>query len=167
MTQNNDEKLHFQEAEELKKRWHTYVYDTLKGLDVDIKNIREETKRDKEELNLRIDALKDQLISELNSFKDECNRLNLDNSDLQNSLDSQIEAIKRDLEKYIDGKFEDFKEKINTKIEDVKIVGAVTKTRLAVYSAVVSLILVALITTIAGGVLLIFGDALKSFFGAG
>lgn len=167
MTQTTNESLYLQEAEEIKKRWHQYVYDTLTYLDSDIKKIREETKKDKEELSKKIDDLKSQLVDELNNLKSECHLLNTGNTELQSRVDAQINDIKNEIENYIDDKFGIFKEKIDVKIEDIKILSATTKTKVAVYSVVVGLILTAAVTTISGGILMVFGDAIKSFFGAG
>lgn len=167
MTQNNNENLHLQEAEELKKRWHQYVYDTLTYLDSDMKKIREDTKKDKEELSKKIDDLKSQLVKELNDFKHECNRLDVDNNDLQHSIEKYISTIKNEIEKYIDDRFFSFKEKIDVKIEEIKITSTITKTKVAVYSVVIGLILTATVTTISGGILVIFRDAIKSFFEVG
>jgi predicted RND superfamily exporter protein len=183
--ENNEDgtKLHLQEAENLKKQWYSYVLVSIQKLSDKI-----------DENNAKIFKYKEDLLEFTSKYKEDAAKefakiADKSESNLKNTEERLVRNFEVKLKDYIknlESKLTtDFKESISEEIQkqevkcgvggsienlkdEIKLIDksqTITKTKLGVYIALSALITTAIVTTLAGGVLFIFQDALTKFLG--
>lgn len=199
----NDEKLslHLKEADNIKKEWFTYVFNSIQTLNDKLEANSIQIKQEKEELLKLLIKYKDSLMLAIeekdsksrddleklkckvedliSAIKNKLSVLTANDASLKLQLETDLNALKDlcriDIDKALT-KHSDSAEKISdrleTRIDSVEgtlnkanIGQAVLTTQVKVYVIIISLIISAFVTALSGGILVLFKDAIKAYFG--
>lgn len=200
-TDNDDVKLHLQEAEELKKQWFSYVYESIQTLNEKIEKNVFQLQKEKEELlkllvqyrdellavikendlehKKDLEKLRDNLEKIIDTIKNRLSSLTNKNTELKLLIETELNSLKAEfrdnlestLQAHIesDAKLFDAINKRFVAVEDdvktMQGIQTVVKTKLGVYILMISLGVTAFVSTLAGGILILFKDAIKAYLG--
>jgi len=192
-TENEGVKLHLQEADNLKKQWFSYVFESIQKLHDKIEINTAQLRKEKEELLKILMAYKEELnkTTQENSTKHredlerlkngveltistiekQLNGIFLNNSELKHLIDNEVHGLKMEfmdkIETVVKIHIADDELKFKALSEALKTVGdesLVAKTRLGVYAVIISLIVTTFLGGTAVGLVALFKDAIKAFF---
>lgn len=190
---SDDVKLHLQEADDLKKQWFNYVFESIRKLYDKIESNSLQVKKEKEELlkilmdyrkefseNVQecgekskddLEKLRNNLESTIDALQKQLNGISLSNSELKHLLDNEANALKIEfmtkLETVIKIHIAEDELKFTEIKDSIKILSdatLVTKTKLGVYMVVISLVVSTLLGGTAVGIVVMFKNAIKAFF---
>jgi len=152
-------KLHLQEADVLKKQWVKYVYKTIDDLSTKLDATNEKLYQEREYLLTSLTTLKDGLQEELKT------------SDANTS--KELKIIEKKITEFIkktETKFSKVNFNITNEVKDVneELTSTNTtltevRTKVGIYSAITSLIITALTTAAAGGLVYLFQESIKTW----
>lgn len=179
MTDNDDTekdsvvRLHLQESKNMQKEWFTYALDAIQKLSDKIELTVLSIQKEREESILRMvdlqKQLSEQLVANDKSNSKEWIRVSTKLDDTVKELakqlsDSETETnlLLKDFTKEYDIKMKEVTDAIQTTKDKQLVVG----TKVRTYIAMTGLIVTAVITTLAGGALLLFKDAIKAWIGS-
>lgn len=193
---NTDEviKLHLQEADDLKKKWFSYVFDSIQKLHDKMESNTLQLQKEKEELlkllmeyrdkllmvtrdndykhSEHLDKLKDNIDEAIEEIKIKLVGVNSDNMELRHLFKTELSVAKQHSKDDVAETVrlhivEDDKrfKNISDELTDMKGLLTIVKTKVGVYILVISLIISAIVTTFSGGALILFKDTIKSFLG--
>lgn len=193
---NTDEviKLHLQEADDLKKKWFSYVFDSIQKLHDKMESNTLQLQKEKEELlkllmeyrdkllmvtrdndykhSEHLDKLKDNIDEAIEEIKIKLVGVNSDNMELRHLFKTELSVAKQHSKDDVAETIrlhivEDDKrfKNISDELTDMKGLLTIVKTKVGVYILVISLIISAIVTTFSGGALILFKDTIKSFLG--
>lgn len=179
---SNDVKfhLHLQESEDMKRQWFSYVYENMKTLHdkveasvlqaekeksyaiqklvrlkeqitEDIKKNSESQRKDLEKLECRLDKLIDNITTKL-----DC----VNASKIRLEIDECVQSTKTEC----DLSFEEFKESTDKKIQVLINEQIVVRTKLLLYTVMMSLATTTIATAVAGGILAMFSEGIKKWW---
>ena len=109
----------------------------------------------------------------IDTIKNKLGELTSNNADLKLTLESELNSLKQDfrdnletaLKQHIQADAIRFKA-IEDDLDTVKDTQTVLKTKVGMYIVVISLIITAFVTSMAGGILMLFKDVIKAWLGA-
>lgn len=194
-TNDEDVKLHLQEADDLKKQWFNYVFESIQKLNEKIEATTLQLQKEKEELiklmimhrdklleviketdvknKEDLDKLTRQIQKIIDAIKNKLGELTSENADLKLLIETELNSLKEDfrdnLEKTLRQHIQSDAERFKAIEDDVKTIQStqtVLKTKVGVYALIISLIITTFITAMAGGFLVLFKDAIKAWLGA-
>jgi len=190
---NDDIKLHLQEADDLKKKWFSYVFDSIQKLYDKIETNAIQLHKEKEEIlkllieykndlnesiqdtntknRSELERLKNALDLTIDAIEKQLNGMNLDNSHFKHTVDKEFSSLKIDFMNSIDTSLKEHikadDEKftaINGTLKVLNDSNLTTNTKLGIYVVIVSFIVTTIITAVAGSALILFKDAIKLYF---
>ena len=190
---SDDVKLHLQEADDLKKQWFSYVFESIRKLYDKIELNSLQVKKEKEEL-LKIlmdyrkefsegiqnygsktkddlEKLRNNLETTIDAIEKQLNGMSLSNSELKHLLDNEANALKIEfmtkLETVLKIHIAEDEIKFGEIKDNIKIISdatLITKTKLGVYMVVISLVVSTFVGGTAVGIVVMFKNAIKAFF---
>ena len=152
-------KLHLQEADVLKKQWVEYVYKTIDDLSTKLDSTTEKLHKEREYLLTNLMSLKENLQKEI-KVGDENTLKEL--KELEGKVAMFIAEVKKKFSK-VNFNITDEVKNVNENLIVTKTTLAEIKTKVGVYSAITSLIITALATSAAGGLVMIFKESIKKW----
>lgn len=185
-------KLHLQEADDLKKQWFTYVFESIQKLYDKIEMNATTLRREKDDLlkilmDYRTEVNKDIQVHDLKNKDDldklrvnleiaidalekQLNTISVSNSELEHLLDNARNELKIEFMIKLEAAFkvhvtEDelkFKE-IAAILKNINDSGIESKTKVGVYVTIITLIVTTLMGGTAVGLVMLFKNALKAF----
>lgn len=195
MPRNDDDiKLHLQEADDIKKKWFSYVFDNIQKLHEKIEANTLQLQKEKEELlKLLVDyrdkllevikesdvekrkdleKLKEYVEKTIDEIKGKIRTLTSKHAELQHLIETELGVLRQEfkesigltLKNHIDDdtlRFDDLLEEIQA----IKDGQTILKTKVGVYVVILSLVITAVVTTLSGGLLVLFKDIIKTYLG--
>ncbi len=192
--EDNNIKLHLKEADDIKKKWFSYVFDNIQKLHEKIEANTLQLHKEKEELlKLLIeyrdklldtikesDAAKKQDLEKLRNYiektidtiKIKLTGITAEHTQLQNLIETELSILRQEFKDDISSALQIHVEDDNTRfelietdIQSIKDIQIILKTKVGVYVVMLSLLITALVTTLSGGLIMLFKDAIKSYLG--
>jgi len=187
-------KLHLQEADDIKKKWFSYVFDNIQKLNDKIEVNTLQLQKEKEELLKLLVEYRDKLLeaikeSDIEKRQDleklrtyiektidtitiKLTGLTTDHSELQHLIETGLTELRHEFKDSLDSALQTHIEEddirfelIETDIQSVKDIQIILKTKVGVYVVMLSLLITGIVTTLSSGLVMIFKDAIKSYLG--
>jgi len=171
--------LHLQEAEDMKKKWFSYVFDNIQSLHDKVESSTLQIEKERAYIMESTAKLKEQVFEEIQksslSQDKELEKVEMriekvmDNlsrkldcinvSDIRIEMDECVQTTKSKLEEA----FDEFKLSTDLKIHALSTEHTVLKTKLWVYTAMMSVVMTAITTSIVGSCFILFKNVLKKW----
>ena len=193
-TDDDDVKLHLQEADDLKKKWFEYVFASIQRLNDKIESSSLQFYKEKEELlkllvdyrdnllkviqgnDIRhkedLEKLRDNLDKIINDIKNKLGTLTNDDIELKLIIKTELAVLKQEfrdnltitLKEHIEADAVRF-ESIGTSLMKIRDSQTILKTKVGVWVVVLSLLITALVTSFTGGMLVLFKNVIAAYLG--
>lgn len=172
----NGVKLHLQEAEELKKQWFSYVFSSIQRLSDKLDDLTKQVSSNKDDFTKQLSVDKEEIVRMISECKDDLKKvidLKEDSiydelSDIEKKIDKVKEYVKEcaslELKEHITDSNDKFKV-ITTDVKTLSESNITMNAKLGVYVVIISVIVTTTISTLVGGLLVLFKDFLKAFLG--
>jgi len=166
-------KLHLQESKNMQKEWFTYALDAIQKLSDKIEATVLSIQKEREGSLLRMVELREQLMDQL-TVNDKSNSIEWANisSKLDVTLKEIIERLAKSetetnslLQNYTKEYDNKIKE-VSTAVQSTRDTQLIVGTKVKVYIAMTGMIVATVITTLAGGALVLFKDTIKAWIGS-
>jgi hypothetical protein len=165
--------LHLQEAESMQKEWFTYALDAIQKLSDKQEATALSIQKERESLIVRMVECKEQMVARFVSnnengvaegvkINNKLDRIIRELSDKLVDSENKTNALLKEFTRSYDIKIKAVTEAIQITKDDQLI----TKTKVRDYVAMTGLIVTAIITTLAGGALVLFKDSIKAWIGS-
>lgn len=191
---DDDVKLHLEEADEIKKKWFSYVFDSIQRLSDKIEANALQLQKEKEELlkllmshrdelkraiqanDLKhkedLEKLRDSLDIIIDDIKDKLSGLTNENIELRLVIETELNVLKKEFRDNLETTLRRHMEAderrftaLEKKVGTMHNLQTILKTKVGVYVLVSSLIITAIVSTFAGGMLIVFKDAIMAYLG--
>lgn len=159
----NDVKLHLQEADNIKKQWFTYVYQSIDNLSHRVEATALKVERERVEVLEKLNKLREMLADDIkNSSLEQTKQLEKVESRIERVIDSMaikvdgvnVSDIRLQLDSYIqeaegrmDKSLKDYSEKTNLKLQEINNAQIELKTKIRFYAVISGLVITAIATT--------------------
>ena len=191
---DDEVKLHLEEANVIKKEWFSYVFASIQRLSDKIENNTLQLQKEKEEL-LKIlmthrdelkkviqdnelkhrddlEKLRDNLDKIINDIKSKLGALTNENTELKLLIETELNVLKKEfrdnleitLRRHIEADEKRFTA-LEKKVGTMHNVQTILTAKVGVWVIVLSLIITGIVTTFAGGMLVVFKDAIMAYLG--
>jgi len=187
-------KLHLQEADDIKKKWFSYVFDNIQKLNDKIEVNTLQLQKEKEELLKLLVEYRDKLLeaikeSDIEKRQDleklrtyiekkidtitiKLTGLTTDNSELQHLIETGLTELRHEFKDSLDSVLQIHIEEddrrfdsVETDIGKIRDNQTVLKTKVGIYVVMLSLFITAIVTALSGSLMMLFKDAIKSYLG--
>jgi len=166
-------KLHLQESKNMQKEWFTYALDAIQRLSDKIEITVLSIQKEREESLLRMVELREQLLEQL-TINDKSNtkewvRVSVKLDDTLKELTAKLSKSESETKLLLKEFTKDYGDKmkeVTDAIQITKDTQLVVGTKVRTYIAMTGIIVTAVITTLAGGALVLFKDAIKAWIGS-
>jgi len=160
--QNNDKiRFHLQESEALKKQWVQNVFNIIDNLSNRLADMEKKVYEEREFVLVSLEKLKELLRQDMNTGDAEVLKaLKI----LEERVDKFISDTKNKFSKVNFGITEEVKE-LDDCLDTTNITLATVKTKVGIYSAITSLIIIGITSIIGTTLAVVFKDAIKAWWG--
>ncbi len=177
MTNDNTEsdqvvKLHLQESKTMQQEWFTYALDAIQKLSDKIELTVLSIQKEREESLLRMVELRTKLTEQLASNDKqngaEWGRINVKLDDTLKEITDRLYESETEtnlLLKEYTKNYDDKMKEVSDAIQLTKDNQLIVSTKVKTYIAMTGIIIASVITSLAGGALVLFKDAIKAWIG--
>jgi len=166
-------KLHLQEAEIMKKEWYGYALSAIEKLHDKVEANAIQLQKEREEFFRSLVDLRDKLTEELKRSDTEKSielkkveeKLDAFISDMVGRFTSVNDCVEDTIEEHLDGDKVVFKQ-MQDDIQKVKDSQLVVTAKVKIYIVLTGVIITTVMSSFAGGALLLFKDAIKTWIGS-
>ncbi len=166
-------KLHLQEAEIMKKEWYGYALSAIEKLHDKVEANAIQLQKEREEFFRSLVDLRDKLTEELKRSDTEKSielkkveeKLDAFISDMAGRFTSVNDCVEDSIEEHLDGDKVVFKQ-MQDDIQKVKDSQLVVTAKVKIYIVLTGVIITTVMSSFAGGALLLFKDAIKTWIGS-
>lgn len=187
-------KFHLQEAEDIKKQWFSYVFDNIQKLNDKIEINTLQLQKEKEELLKLLVEYRDKLLEaikesdiekrqDLEKLREYTEKtidiitvklvgLTTKHFELRHLIETELAQLRHEFKNNIDSALQTHIENddirfdlVETDIGKIKNIQTILKTKVGVYVVILSLLITAAVTTLSGGLIMLFKEAIKSYLG--